>query len=302
LIKQRERSRHIPIIFVTAIHTDPGHRLKGYASGAVDYIAKPIDPELLRAKVSGMVSLHQLHCEHAARLAAQHSNRMKDEFLAMVSHELSTPLSAIIGWADRLSQGELAPEKIARGLEVILRNAEVQQRLIGDLLDVSAIVAGRFKLARAPNDLVEIVRSATEAVRPSVADKGLTLDVAVEAARVDAVCDALRIQQVVWNLLGNAIKFTPRGGRVELRLERTDARARLLVRDNGRGIDPEFLPHVFERFMQADPLGTTRAARGLGLGLAIVRRIVELHEGTVVAESAGEGRGATFTVTLPAAA
>jgi PAS domain S-box-containing protein len=231
---------------------------------------------------------------------AQEANRLKDEFLATVSHELRTPLTAILGWAHLMRGGRLEGESAARALETIERNARAQAQLIDDLLDVSRIVTGKLRLDVVPVSPHSFIDPAVEAVRPAAEAKGVRLQKLIDSGVETVMGDPARLQQVVWNLLTNAVKFTPRGGRVQLSLWRVNSRVELAVSDTGAGISPEFLPHVFERFRQADQR-TTRQHGGLGLGLAIVRHLVELHGGNVRADSAGEGTGATFTVTLPVA-
>ena len=234
--------------------------------------------------------------EQAARREAETANRSKDQFLAMLSHELRTPLSAILGWTHILRAGSVPEGGVARALEVIERNAKVQTDLIEDLLDVSRIESGKLTLEIRPVDSVPVVEAAIDAMRSAIDAKQIHLETALEASGAQIAGDPGRLQQVVWNLLSNAIKFTPQGGRVTIRLERINSRIQITVHDEGMGIHPDFLPHVFERFQQA-PGG--RRGGGLGLGLTIVRHIVDLHGGTVEAASPGEGRGATFTVTLP---
>ncbi|TAJ97536.1 MAG: PAS domain S-box protein, partial [Candidatus Manganitrophaceae bacterium] len=236
--------------------------------------------------------------EQTARQEAETANRAKDEFLAMVSHELRTPLNAIYGWARLLQMGDLDRETIASAYETIERNAKAQAQLIDDLLDVSRIIAGKLRLDVRPIELKPVIEAAVETVQPAADAKEITLQ-SVFDVRIGLISgDPDRLQQVVWNLLSNAIKFTPSGGRVEVRLDRIDDSVQICVRDTGIGISREFLPYVFDRFRQAE--GTsTRVHGGLGLGLAIVRHLVELHGGTVSADSPGEGRGATFRVRLP---
>jgi PAS domain S-box-containing protein len=231
---------------------------------------------------------------------AQEANRLKDEFLATVSHELRTPLTAILGWAHLLRGRRLSGEAGAKALETIERNARSQAQLIDDLLDVSRIVTGKLRLDVVPVSPHSFIDAAVEAVRPAAEAKGVRLRKVIDADAGVIMGDAARLQQVVWNLLTNAVKFTPGGGRVEVRLARADSHVEIAVADTGAGIGPEFLPHVFERFRQADQR-TTREHGGLGLGLSIVRQLVELHGGAVRADSEGEGAGATFTVTLPVA-
>jgi signal transduction histidine kinase/CheY-like chemotaxis protein len=234
----------------------------------------------------------------AARETAETANRMKDEFLAVVSHELRTPLSAIGGWAALLQSESHDPVTVARGLGVIERNVRAQTKIIEDILDVSRIITGKLVIEPRPVALGSVVADALESVRGAVGAKGIKLTYDATDPSV-VVGDPDRLRQIVWNLLSNAIKFTPRGGDVRVRLRRDGGSAILEVNDTGAGIDAELLPHVFERFRQADS-STKRRHGGLGLGLAIVRHLVEVHGGSVRVESAGVGAGATFTVTLPA--
>jgi len=226
------------------------------------------------------------------------ANRLKDEFLATVSHELRTPLTAILGWAHLLRSGQLDEQSATGALETIERNARAQSQLIDDLLDVSRIITGKLRLDVRQVDPASFIESAIEALRPAAEAKNVRIQKVMDTGVVSVAGDPSRLQQVVWNLLSNAIKFTPKGGRVQVRLERINSHIEIAVGDTGAGIKPEFLPHVFERFRQADQK-TTRQHGGLGLGLAIVRHLVELHGGTVQAESPGEGQGATFVVNLP---
>jgi signal transduction histidine kinase len=244
--------------------------------------------------------------EARARGEAETANRIKDEFLSSLSHELRTPLTSVLGWAQMLQHPDTAPERLARGLAVIERNAGLQLRLIEDLLDISRIVAGNLEIELAPIDLAALVRGAIDAARPAAHAAGvqlavaldLDLDLDLDPAVAPVLGDADRLQQAVSNLLSNALKFTPRGGRIEVRVDRTDRWARLRVTDTGAGIDPAFLPFLFDRFRQADS-SRTRTHGGLGLGLAIVKHVVERHGGTITAESEGVGRGSTFTLVLP---
>ena len=230
---------------------------------------------------------------------AEEANRAKDEFLATVSHELRTPLASILGWTRLLRRGGLSAEKQARALETLERNARAQTRLVEDLLDVSRIVSGKTRLNVETADLKAIVEAAVDSIRPGADGRGVQLHASLEPCTLAG--DPERLHQILWNLLSNAVKFTPRGGRVTVSLAVRDRTAILTVSDTGQGIRPDFLPHVFERFRQADAT-STRAYGGLGLGLAIVRHLVELHGGTVSASSTGEGQGATFTVQVPLAA
>jgi PAS domain S-box-containing protein len=231
---------------------------------------------------------------------AQESSRLKDEFLATVSHELRTPLTAILGWAYLLRSGQLDEKGATNALETIERNARTQSQLIEDLLDVSRIITGKLRLDVRPIDPNSFIESAIEAVRPAAEAKNVRVHKIMDTGVVSVSGDPVRLQQVVWNLLSNAIKFTPRGGRVQIILERVNSHIEITVSDSGAGIAPEFLPYVFDRFRQADQRNT-RHHGGLGLGLAIARHIVEMHGGTVRAESPGEGQGATFIVSLPVA-
>ncbi|HEX8098267.1 MAG TPA: PAS domain S-box protein, partial [Pyrinomonadaceae bacterium] len=229
---------------------------------------------------------------------AQESSRLKDEFLATVSHELRTPLTSILGWAHMMRLGQFGDADAAKALETIERNARAQAQLIDDLLDVSRIITGKLRIDVRPVDPNSFIEAAIEAVRPAAEAKGVRLQRIMDTGVVTVSGDPVRLQQVVWNLLSNAIKFTPKGGRVQVRLERINSHIEIAVTDTGAGISAEFLPHVFDRFRQADQT-TTRHHGGLGLGLAIVRHLVELHGGTVHAESQGAGQGATFKVKLP---
>jgi signal transduction histidine kinase/ActR/RegA family two-component response regulator len=233
---------------------------------------------------------------------AEEANHLKDEFLATVSHELRTPLNAVLGWARMLGSRELAPERARHAIAAIERNAAALAHLIDDLLDVSRIVAGTLRLAPQPVDLVAVTQAALDTVRPLAATKNVHLAFSPNLAAMEPVSgDAGRLEQVIWNLLTNAIKFTPENGRVDVFIERSNDHMEVRVVDTGQGISPDFLPHVFERFRQAND-ATTQRHTGLGVGLAIVRQLVELHGGTVHAASPGVGRGATFAVRLPISA
>ncbi len=351
LVRARERNRDTPIIFLTANLKTSAHVFKGYAVGAVDYIFKPLVPEVLLSKVSTFVDLYNrsralkrqaedlrrahaaldvrvkerteelaqinqrlkaeiverrraeaerallLDREQAARREAERVNRTKDEFLATLSHELRTPLNAILGWAHILESRQVDAPTLERALRVIRNNAFAQKQLIEDILDVSRIINGKMTLHITPVDMRRVVEAALDTVRPAADAK--RIHIIAELAAVDPTAgDQDRLQQVVWNLLSNAIKFTPKEGEVRVTLERVENDVRLTVADNGRGIPTEFLPHIFDRFSQADS-SVTRAHGGLGLGMAIVRHLVELHGGTVSADSGGEDQGSTFAVVLP---
>ena len=229
---------------------------------------------------------------------AQEANRIKDEFLAIVSHELRTPLNSMLGWVSMLRHRKLNTVTAARALETIERNAQSQAKLIEDILDISRIIRGKIRLNTYPVHLSPLIDAVIENVRPTAELKAIQIEVILDSEVGEVMGDAERLQQIIWNLLSNAIKFTLHGGCVKVRLEQVNSTAQIVVRDTGKGISPDFLPHIFERFRQADA-ATTRSHSGLGLGLAIVRHLVEMHNGSVYAESEGEGKGTTFTVQLP---
>lgn len=235
--------------------------------------------------------------EKNARTEAEKANRMKDEFLATLSHELRTPLSAILGWSRLLKQGQIKEEQKIRAVETIERNAKIQTQLIEDVLDVSRIISGKMRLEVRPLDLATVIESAIDSVSPAIEAKNIRFQRVMDT-KVMIAGDADRLQQIIWNLLSNAIKFTPKDGRVQIRMERVNSHVEITVEDNGIGIAPETLPFIFERFRQSDS-STTRKHGGLGLGLAIVRHLVELHGGTVHAMSKGLGEGSTFTLKFP---
>ena len=242
--------------------------------------------------------IQMLAREQEARQQAEAANRIKDEFLAVLSHELRSPLNPILGWSRLLRNGKLNATKTAQALEIIERNAQLQSQLIEDLLDVSGILRGKLSLNMAPVNLASTIKAALETVRLAAQAKSVQIQTVFDPTIGQVLGDSARLQQVIWNLLTNAVKFTPDRGRVEIQLQQIGSQALIQVRDTGKGISPDFLPYVFEYFRQADAT-TTRTFGGLGLGLAIVRHLVELHGGTVQVDSPGEGQGATFTVRLP---
>jgi PAS domain S-box-containing protein len=254
--------------------------------------------DITKSKLAEAERERLLESEQQARREADAANRTKDEFLATVSHELRTPLNAILGWTHMLMRGQLDAETSARGLETIARSANAQNQLISDLLDVSRIISGQLRFKSGVVDLVPVIEAATETVRPAADAKGIALQLMLDPAAGLVSGDATRLQQIVWNLLTNAVKFTSRDGFVEVRLKRQGTDVGIIVSDTGEGINPEFVPYMFDRFRQAEST-TRRHQGGLGLGLAIVRHLVEAHGGTVWAASKGLGKGATFTVTLP---
>ena len=309
LIRGHRNGRHTPIIFITA-YADEMQTARGYALGAVDYILSPIIAPVLRTKVQVFVDLYKAHAalalsnqeletrvkERTAEL--EHLSRLKDEFLATMSHELRTPLNAIFGWVTLLRTRRLDEPTQERALETIERNARAQKRLIEDLLDVSRIVTGKVALEIMPVDPRRVVEAALETMQPAAQAKGVTVTPLLDAGAASVRGDFARLQQIVCNLLSNAIKFTPSGGHVEVSLAHRNGDAEISVSDSGQGIKPEFLPLVFDRFRQEDG-SISRRHGGLGLGLAIVRHLVELHAGSVEAFSDGEGKGSRFVVRLP---
>jgi len=275
-------------------------RLRRQADGAYRWFLMRGVPQHDEAgKVTGwIVAATDIDTEHQALEEAEDASRMKEEFLATVSHELRNPLNAMVGWVHLLRTGNLDPAKSSKALETIERNVHLQTALIDDILDVSRIIRGKINLTFSTVRMSAVVDAALAAMRPTADAKGVALEYEMAADSDEVSGDADRLQQIVWNLLSNAIKFTPRDGLVVVRLEQHGHELTLTVRDTGQGISPEFIPHVFERFSQAES-GSTRTHGGLGLGLAIVRHLVELHAGTVEATSAGRGQGATFSVHLP---
>ncbi|MBW4537901.1 MAG: response regulator [Myxacorys chilensis ATA2-1-KO14] len=320
LIRQRSRSRSTPIIFLTAFSDADALRSKGYALGAVDYLLKPIDPVILTAKVAVFVDLFKKNIEvqqqaqqlvaknleilrvEAARKQAEDANRIKDEFLAVVSHELRTPLNSILGWSQLLLSKKFDEAKTVRALETIARNAKSQAQLIEDILDVSKLMRGKVRLSLQPINAIAIIESVIESVRPLADEKAIELVAQLNETGQLISADPERLRQIIWNLLTNAIKFTLKGGQVTVKWSIADKQnfAHLHVIDTGIGISPDFLPHIFEHFRQADS-SSTRSHGGLGLGLAIVNQLVNLHQGKIFAYSEGEDKGATFTVHLPLA-
>ena len=301
-------TREVPIILLSARAGEEA-RVEGLETGADDYLIKPFSARELLARVRANLEMSRLRKqaeteraerirEQAARAEAEAANRMKDEFLLVLSHEIRTPLNGMLGWAQMLKQGRLNSAATIRAMDAIERSAKAQAQLVDDLLDVSRIIRGQLRLELRPVSLTSVIAAAVETVRPTAEAKAIQIGMMVDPAASSVSGDASRLQQVVWNLLINAIKFTPRSGWVEIWLEPVGSYAQIRVKDTGIGIRADFLPYIFDRFRQADG-STTRSHGGLGLGLAIVRHLVELHGGTVQAASPGEGQGATFTVQLP---
>jgi len=260
--------------------------------------ASELQQEITERKQAEEERAQMLIRERAARADAEQANRTKDEFLATLSHELRTPLSAILGWSHLVRTGKLDEPQMSRAFETIERNARSQSQLIDDLLDVSRIITGKLQIEPRAVDVCAVVEAASDAVRPSIEAKDIKFETVLDREACLVHGDANRLQQIVWNLLSNAIKFTPTGGRVSAEVKRAGTRVRISVGDSGIGITSEFLPYIFDRFRQADG-STTRVHGGLGLGLSIVKHLVELHDGEVEVESAGKDQGATFTVSLP---
>jgi PAS domain S-box-containing protein len=275
-------------------------RLRRHADGAYRwFLMRGVPQHDESGKVTGwIVAATDIDTEHQALEEAEDASRMKEEFLATVSHELRNPLNAMVGWVHLLRSGNLDAAKSTKALETIERNVHLQTALIDDILDVSRIIRGKINLTFSTVRMSAVIDAALAAMRPTADAKGVALEYEAAAESDEVSGDADRLQQIVWNLLSNAIKFTPRDGLVVVSMEQRGHELTLTVRDTGQGISPEFIPHVFERFSQAES-GSTRTHGGLGLGLAIVRHLVELHAGTVEATSAGRGQGATFSVRLP---
>ena len=350
IIKQRAKTRDIPILFLNDFDADEQDILRGYQAGAVAYLSKPVHPLILRSKVAAYVDLFRktqalaaanialsqevadrikaeralsaanqelerrveartaelqraIERESAARVEAEEQSRLREEFLAVVSHELRTPLNAVYGWSELLSRDGVDAATRAEGLAAIKRNAKAQSRLIEDLLDMSRITSKKARIDAQRVKLTEVVAAAVQTAQPTAAAAGLRLDTLIgSGAQLPGgawvMGDFGRLQQVIGNLLSNAIKFTPPGGVVTVLVRVLAGEVEVAVQDTGKGIDPKLLPQLFNRFHQADG-STTRRFGGLGLGLSIVRQLVELHGGRVQGESQGPGRGARFVVTLP---
>ena len=298
---RKDGSRFWANVVITAIFDDAG-TLRGFAKVTRDITdRKMAERALLEQQAARLKAEFERQQAEASYRAAQEANKAKDEFLMTLSHELRTPMTAILGWARLLPTMRADDPSLGEAVRAISRSAQHQARLIDDVLDVSRIVSGKLRLAVETVDAVPILSAALDAVRPGAEMKGLQLRSDLPADVGKITVDPTRFQQIVWNLLSNAVKFTPRGGIVELVARRAESNLEVSVRDTGEGIDPGFLPHVFEQFRQAES-STTRIHGGLGLGLSIVRYLVEAHGGKIQAESGGKGKGATFTITIPVAA
>ena len=310
LIRQRNNSALTPIIFISAINYSEVHMSRGYSLGAIDYIPAPIVPEILRAKVSFFIELHrkteqlkrqaemqvQLIREQAARAEAEAANKAKDRFIAMLSHELRTPLTPILFASSMLSEDQTVPDRIREELKIITRNVELEARLIDDLLDVTRINQGKLGLAFGNADFHELLHSALRICSSEISARNLTVKLELEASERWIRADAARLQQICWNLIQNAVKFTPPNGQIILRSNNPrSAWFRLEVIDSGIGITSEALSRIFDPFEQAGGAGFG----GLGLGLTISKAIVELHGGKIFASSAGADHGAMFVIELP---
>jgi signal transduction histidine kinase len=306
-IKADPLTEAIPVLQVSATAHALETKVQAMAVGADTYLTEPLAPAELIAHVGAALRWRRAEerlRESNARMAAlyeeaQRANKAKDDFLAVLSHELRTPLNAMLGWIQLLRGGKLAETQRAQAVEIIERNANAQARLIEDLLDVSSIVSGQMTVGAQPVDMVAILRQAMETVAPAAHAKGLTLEADIRDGQACVAGDWARLQQITVNLLSNAVKFSQRGT-IVASLRRQDSRVIFEVRDSGIGIEPAFLPYVFERFRQADS-SRTRTHGGLGLGLAITRHLVEAHGGHIAASSAGPGLGSTFSVELPEA-
>jgi signal transduction histidine kinase len=308
-LRADQRTQTLPIIMLSA-RAGEESRVEGMDAGADDYLVKPFSARELLARVEAHLNLQRVRREaeevllemmareQKARASAEIANRVKDDFLAMLSHELRTPLNAIIGWSHLLKNGMLNEKDRERGIDVIHRNAAAQRAIIDELLDVSRIVTGKLTLETNPVELAVVIEAAIDAIRPSADAKDIQILTVLDRNAGLVIGEAVRLQQVIWNLLSNAVKFTPKEGVVLVELKAAGGDLEVVVSDTGEGIDPQFLPFIFERFRQADT-SSRRVHGGLGLGLSIVRSLVEMHGGEIHAASDGNGKGATFTLTLP---
>ena len=308
-IRAGDHNPQVPIIFLTAMDSDAVQILEGYAAGAVDYLCRPFEPTILRAKVSIFVELYQRREQakreaaertrlQAERAAAEQANREKDQFLALLSHELRTPLTSILLWSDMLLNKPLPAETVRRGLETVDICARHEAQMVENVLEMSRLVTGTLSLDMTAVDVDEVIADALAGIAGLAAERQVRVVRTPERARAQTLGDRLRLRQVLGNLLHNAVNFTPSGGRVDVVLQDGPAELRIRIQDSGVGFPPELAPKLFLRFKQGNA-SSTRLRGGLGLGLALAKELVELHGGAIVAESQGPGRGAAFTITLP---
>ncbi len=306
-LKANPATRQILVLQTSASFVKGEDQARGLEGGADAYLTEPVEGIVLLATVNALLRLRAaederekaLVREREARRVAEDANRAKDQFMAIVSHELRTPLMAMLGWIKVIQSGNINSDTLAKGITVIERNVHLQTRLIDDLLDISRIISGKLELSPVPVKIQTVVEGTLETVRANAAEKGIT--VSTDLQPCEAWADPNRLQQVVSNLVTNSVKFTPSGGWVKITSSARGQTCEIRVADSGKGIHPDFLPHIFERFRQEDS-SSTRQHGGMGLGLAIVRQLVHLHGGTIHAESAGENKGATFTVAIPISA
>ena len=309
LIRAGSFNRQVPIIFLTAAESDVTEILDAYAAGCVDYLKRPFDTSILQSKVAIFVELYQLR-EHAKsesaerahleaqRAAAERASRDKDQFLAVLSHELRTPLTSILLWSDMLLNRALPADILRRGLETIDLCARYEAHIVERVLEMSRLVTGTLSLELSPVDINEVIADATEDVARLAAERHVQVTAGDEKVSWRSVGDRVRLRQVVYNLLENAVNFTPAGGQVQISIQDDQSALHIRVRDTGAGFEPEQAAQLFARF-QRGAKSPTRAGGGLGLGLALCKELVELHGGRISAESAGPGQGAAFTITLP---
>jgi len=305
-IRANERTARIPVIHLSATFVKDVDRIHGLEVGADGYLVHPVEPPVMIATVKAFLRARQaeedrerlLGSERAARAEAERANQIKDDFLATLSHELRAPLQAIIGWIQLLKTGMLSAEDAANAVNVIERNAQAQAQMIADLLDISRITSGKLRLDVQHVDPIALIDAAIIAVLPAATARNIRITKTLDTSVGAVLGDPSRLQQVLWNLVTNAVKFTQKGGQIEVTSRRVDTNIEISIADNGQGIDAELLPRIFDRFLQGDA-SSTRTHGGLGLGLAIARQLIELHGGQISAASEGLGRGAKFTITLP---
>jgi signal transduction histidine kinase len=298
-VRQHTATRSLPFVLLSARAGEEA-RIEGLQAGADEYLVKPFSARELQACVASQLQLAAIRreAERERTQVLEEASQIKDDFLASLSHELRTPLSAILGYARLLRSNVIAQDKVPKAIETIERNATSLTQIVEDVLDISRIVSGKLRLKVQPVDFPQIVRVAVDAVAPAADAKGVRVETILDPQAAPISGDPERLQQIIWNLLTNAVKFTPRGGKVQVRLARVNSSVEFAVSDTGIGIAPEFLPHVFERFRQAEA-GIARERGGLGLGLSIARQLTEMHGGTIEAFSGGVGQGSTFRVTVP---